>query len=481
MKKFNFDKMKKIYFVGIKGSGVIAFVELFHLQGKEIVGSDTDEKFFTDDTLKRLGVKYSEKFDVENIKKEEPIDLVVYSTAYSPENNPELKYAVGKGIPSLSYPELIGQFMKAKYSIAVCGTHGKTTTTAMLALAMKYADSDPTAIIGSKIKQLDSNKMIGKSDYFILEADEYQNKFLHYNPNAVILTSLDYDHPDFFSSFEEYLEVFKEFVRKIPSHGFLVVWGESAYTLEVAKEASCRIIIYGSFREENIVSTLDEVPGDKIDESQIEDIRLDFSAAGKEDVEFEIAPPIYKMKLKTPGGHNMLNATAVIATCRQFGLDEEKVIVALENYEGAARRYEKLGTYNKAKIIDDYAHHPQEVRATLSAVRGEYPDKNIICVFHPHTFSRTQALLTEFSESFDDADEVIVLDIYASVREKEGKVTSKDLVDKMRRIKQNVQHIPTLEEVCEHLEKTLTSKDVLITMGAGNVFEIGKRLAGYKV
>lgn len=479
MDNFNLDKLNKVYFIGIKGSGIIAFVEIFHKLGKEVVGSDTSEKFFTDETLNKLGIKYCEEFNVENVKKEMPIDLVVYSTAYSEQDNVELKHVIESGIPHLSYPELLGEFMKSKYSIAVCGTHGKTTTTAMLALAMKNAGADPTAIIGSRIKQLSSSNMIGSSDYFLLEADEYQNKFLYYNPNAVILTSMDYDHPDFFSSFEEYRNVFKEFVKKIPSYGFLVVWGESAYTLEVAMEAHCKIIVFGTFRIDNPIPTPDEVPNEKINEALITQIRQEFARAGKKNIEFVLTPTIYEMKLKAPGQHNRLNATAVLATCAQLGLDQDKVKEALVNYEGAARRFEELGSYNKAHIIDDYAHHPQEIRVTLSAVKDKYPKKNIICVFHPHTFSRTKALLTEFSDSFEDADEVIVLDIYASAREKGGNVHSRDLVEKMQKFKQNVQYIPSLEEAHEYLESKLTSKDVLITMGAGNVFELGKKLAEY--
>ena len=478
-KKIDLEKINKVYFIGIKGSGVIAFVEIFHGLGKEVVGSDTTERFFTDETLKELDVRFYEGFSVENIRKELPVDLVVHSTVYSEENNEELKFAKEKEIPVLSYPEMIGQFMKTKYGVAVCGTHGKTTTTAMLALAMKNAGADPTAIIGSKIKQLKSNTMVGKSDYFVLEADEYQNKFFHYNPVGVVLLNLDYDHPDFFKSFQDYLEVFKEFVRKIPSHGFLVVWGESAYTLEVAKEARCKVIFFGAFREENPYATAgqDSKKIEKIDERKIDGIKEDFEKAGKRNIDFVITPPLYEMVLEVAGRHNRLNATAALAVCRHFGLDEKKVMESLKGYQGAARRFEELGTYNKAVVIDDYAHHPEEIKATLGAAREKFPNKKIICVFHPHTFTRTKALLTEFSESFDDADEVIVLDIYGSAREVQGEVHSQDLVEKMKRIGKDVQYLPTMKEAYDYLEDKLGSSNVVITMGAGNVFELGEKLA----
>jgi len=455
MKKY-FEDFNKIYFVGIKGSGMVALVEIFKKMGKEVVGADTDEKFFTDEILKKLEVKVYEGFSAENVQKEEKIDLVIYSTAYNFKDNPELRFIKEKGIPVLSYPEAIGLLMKEKFGIAVCGTHGKTTTTAMLALALKDAGFSPTAIVGSRINQIGSNALVGNSQYFIIEADEYQNKFLNYNPLAIILTSLDFDHPDFFRDFQSYEKTFVDFVKKIPPHGFLVAWGGSNSTLKVAKEASCEIILYDFFSEEK----KQEV--EKIFGNQTRKIKF-----------FDI--PSW-LELKIPGKHNLLNAGAVLATCQKLKINQETVIKSLKNYQGTARRFELLGSFKGALIIDDYAHHPEEIKATLRAAKEKYPFKNIICVFHPHTFSRTEALMTEFSQSFDDCDELIVIDIYGSAREKKGKITSADLVKKISNFKSQVWHLPKISDAVSFLEKKLGSKDVLITMGAGNVNEVGQAL-----
>ncbi|MEA1925933.1 MAG: UDP-N-acetylmuramate--L-alanine ligase [Patescibacteria group bacterium] len=454
-------KVKKIYIVGIKGSGVVAFAEIFHTQGKEVVGSDVDETFFTDETLKRLGIRFYEGFNVENVKKEMPIDLIIYSTTYNENNNREIRYAKENNIDIISYPELIGLFLKPHFGIAVCGTHGKTTTTAMLALAMKEAGADPTAIIGSKVKQLKSNVMIGKSNYFIIEADEYQNKLSKYDPLGVILTSIDYDHPDYFKTFNDYKKVFEEFIKKIPKHGFLAAWGESADVVQIAKKAKCRIIFYGIFANEQLENDLRE----ECEKMNVAIIKVPSD-----------------LSLDIPGKHNLLNATAVIAVGDHLALDRDKIIKSLKEYRGAARRFELIGESNGAILIDDYAHHPEEIRATLAAAQEKYPSRNTICVFHPHTYSRTRVLLDEFSQSFENADEVIVLDIYGSAREKDTEdIHSKDLVKKIMKYKQNVEYIPTIEECYAYLRDKIDQNDVVITMGAGNVWELNAMLIDQKI
>jgi UDP-N-acetylmuramate--alanine ligase len=369
--------------------------------------------------------------------------------------------------------------MQNKYAIAVCGTHGKTTTSAMLALALKEGGLDPTAIIGSQIKQLESGTLFGKSKYMVVEADEYQDKFSYYSPMGAVLTSVDFDHPDYFEDFDAYKESFKRFVRKIPKHGFLVVWGESAATVEVAKEANCRIIVYGLFR--NIYfNGVSSAGGEKkyqdleINERVMEQVKEEFAQEGKKNVKC-LAMPV-DLNLKVPGKHNLLNATASLAASLELGISQEKAVKALNNYQGASRRFEFLGERNGAKIIDDYAHHPEEIRATLEAIKQKYPKKNIICVFHPHTFSRTKALLDEFSQSFDLADEVYILDIYGSAREAQGGVHSEDLVYKMRFFRNNVEYVAEMDKAYEKLKNKLGADDVVVTMGAGNVCDLAKKL-----
>jgi len=452
------NKFKKIYLVGIKGGGMTALAEIFLKMGKIVVGSDIKEEFFTDEVLKKLGIKFYECFSAENIKKEKP-DLIVYSTAYNNKNNKEVRVAFNSNREIISYPEALGELMKDKFGIAVCGTHGKTTTTAMLVLAMKEAGADPTAVVGSKIDQIGSNALMGNSQYFVIEADEYQNKFLHYNPLGVILTSLDFDHPDFFENFEEYKEVFKTFISRIPSHGFLVAWGGSADVIEVAKSARCNIIFYDFFSAADSIYRL----------------REDFKKLGKNNVDFYTVPR--GLSLQIPGKHNLLNASAVLALSKKLKMNEEDVKKALINFKGTARRFELIGeTDTGAIVIDDYAHHPEEIRATLKAAREKYPEKNIICVFKPHTFSRTEKLLGEFSQCFDNCDNLIILDIFGSAREEQGGITSGDLVEKIKKFKRWTMHIPTNDEAYDYLKKEIGGDDVVIAMGAGDTDELARRL-----
>ncbi len=456
--KINWSKVKKIYFLGIKGSGMVALVEILHRQGYEITGADTAEKFFSDDILKkRLYVKFHEGFSASHIAND--IDLVVFSTAYNEQNNEEFKAAKYKSIPMLSYPELLGILFNEKYGVAVCGTHGKTTTTAMLAEIFKKADFDPTAVVGSLVRQWRGSALAGRSEFMIIEADEYQDKLQYYNPQAVILTSADWDHPDHFKTYEDYKKAFTDFVKKIPRHGFLVVCGDRADTLEIAKSAKCKIITYG-FEKDCEAKITNHVlrQGKQF---------FSLSVRGKNLGEFETM---------LPGKHNVLNAAAAVAMSHQFNAKMEKVREALANFEGTARRFEYIGEHNGAIIIDDYGHHPEEIKATLRAARDFFPKKKIWCVFHPHTFTRTAALLAEFSQSFDDADHVIVLDIYGSAREVQGGVHSKDLVEAAKKYNRNVEYIPTIDEAAEYLAERIGKGDLVLTIGAGNVWEVAEKL-----
>lgn len=474
--------VENVYLIGIKGIGMTALAEILQAQGKKISGSDVAESFFTDKILKKLKVKVFRGFNKKNLENRKNVNLVIYSTAYTLENNEELQLAKEKGFPILSYPEALSLLFNSKIGIAVCGSHGKTTVTAMLALLLRDAGFNPTAQIGSKVIQLNSSVLVGDSDYMVIEADEYQNKLAYYQPNMVILTNLDFDHPDYFEDFEAYKKVFKDFVQKIPVTGTLVVWGESAPALEVAMEAKCRIVIYGIFKKTPPVGLAAGhkigLKGMEANDVMLHEIKEKFERAGKQAVSFVLTPE--ELKLKLIGRHNLLNATAVFALGDSLGIVNKKIVESLNKFEGTERRLQIIGKTKGALIIDDYAHHPEEVKATLAALKTEYFDKNLICVFHPHTFTRTKALLSEFSQSFEKADEVIVSDIYGSAREEQGGVSSEELVNRMRVFQQNVSHVATLEKVYENLKERLGKNDVVVTMGAGNVCDLAKNLVDGK-
>lgn len=459
------SEARHIHCIGIKGAGMTALSEVLVSMGIRITGSDVEEVFFTDEVLQRAGISVMEGFAPENIPHD--VDMIVYSTAYSPQSNSELRAAQTMSVPVVSYPEAVGELMKEKMGISVCGTHGKTTTSALLAEVLRELGEDPLAIIGSKILQWGGNALTGKGKYLVLEADEYQNKLQHYSPFGVIVTSIDWDHPDFFPDFASYAAVFREMVEKIPHHGVLVSCGDSTNVVKVVEYAHCQKIKYGFTKGNDILITRYE-PTKEIERSPF---KQSFALSFK-------GTDLGQFSLRLAGKHNALNAAAVIALCLFLKMDLEKIRSGLSNFTGTSRRFEYIGDYHGALLYDDYAHHPEEIKVTLAAFRELFPSKRIVAVFHPHTYTRTKALLRDFSQSFDDADQVMVLDIYGSAREKQGGVSSAELVAGI-----NTYHRGraisggSVTETLSTLRESIGENDVLVTLGAGNVWEITHNLA----
>lgn len=461
------NKIKKVYIIGIKGAGIIGVVEILKKMGLEITGSDVHEKFFTDEVLQKLGIRYVEGFSVDNIPAD--ADLILYAASYNAENNIEVAEAEKRGLHPVYYPEILGELFNQKYGIAVCGTHGKTTTSSMLAFILDEIGTSPTAVIGSRVRQWGGSAIVGTGEFFVIEADEYQNKLRLYEPKAAILTSVDYDHPDFYPTFAEYKKAFSDFVARIPKSGFLVVWGDSVDTNEVAKYCNAEVIKYGFGEDNDVIVKRYKSQDTNHKQNPINNMQkfnLVYSDKDLGDFETQLV-----------GEHNILNVTSVIITCHKLNLDMEKVRAALKDFAGTSRRFEIIGQRNGALLIDDYGHHPEEVKVTLKGAREKYPDKNLIAVFHPHSYSRTEALLQDFAQSFDSADRVIVLDIYGSARENAGNVSSLDLVKLINKYtRDKAEHIPTIEEAVEFLQDKIGENDVVITIGAGNVFEVANKL-----
>ncbi len=459
---------KKIHMIGIKGAGMTALAELLVKNGVSVSGSDIGEVFFTDRILKKLGIKYHESFAAKHIPAD--AELVVYSTVYSKEKNQELAAAFFRNLPVLSYPEALGLLTQEKLTLAVCGTHGKTTTSALLADTLKWCGKDPSAIVGSRIMNWEGSALAGSGEYLVLEADEYQNKLALYSPFAVILTSVDWDHPDFFPDGASYEQVFEDFIRRIPVHGLLIYCADSANVTRIAEKARCRKISYGTLAPADFLVT-HYAPEKMGFVSEKNPFRQTFSVLHE--------GMVYgNFRLKLAGEHNALNATAVVALTSLLGLDKERVRFALEKFSGTERRFECIGERYGALIYDDYAHHPEEIRVTLRAFRELYPEKQLRVIFHPHTFTRTKAFLTDFAQSFETADRVDVLDIYGSAREVQGGVSSQDLVQLINRFfPGKAFYAPDMQTVIAETEKTMGRQDVIITLGAGNVWEISHRLA----
>ncbi len=442
---------------GIKGSGMTALAQLLSHEGVKVCGSDVSERFLTDEVLEKLGIPL-EGFSADTISHD--VDAVVYSTAYK-ESHPELVRAKELGIPCISYPEALASLFNDAYGVAIAGSHGKTTTTALVGSLLKKLDKDPTVIVGSKSLDFGTNATVGNSPYFVLEADEYQNKLAHYLPKLAILLNVDYDHPDFFPTRKDYFKVFEDFSQKVAEEGMLIACADDAGVAEILPTLPAdKVITFGwgaacRFRAEGYV---------------IEGGMTKFSAYDHDRKLGDFSLPLF-------GRHNVSNALGAIAALSTLGVDfDERFARILADFKGTARRFEKKGTIGKTLVIDDYAHHPREVQATLRAAREVFPGKTIWCVFGPHTFSRTVALRADFAKAFDEVDTVILLDIYASAREEATELSSRDLVNDMVEAGSKAVYGGSVESTVAYLRDRLEAIDVVITMGAGDSWRVGELL-----
>jgi len=461
------------YFIGIKGVGMTMLAQFLQKSGWEVSGSDIVDTFLTDKVLAGAGIKVFSPFAVGNLPAQ--TDLIVFSSAYNSENNPELRFISNnskhfKNVKILNYAAALGEVFNRYQGVAVCGSHGKTTTAAWLGYVLKQAGLNPNVLVGSRVPQFKGSSLQGGSHYLVAEADEYQNKLRYFRPRGVVLNNIDYDHPDWFANLTAYRRVFKDFIKRLPAKGFLVYNADDAETTKIIRFCPAKLISYrlvsGDFG-----SGADYLAYDLKNQGTYQVFKVSYQ--GQDLGEFKIG---------LWGRHNVLNALAVIATAHRLKVSWFDIKKYLRIFKGTERRAQVLGQYRSATIIDDYAHHPTEIQATLQALRNHFSDQKLIAVFHPHTFTRTKALLADFARSFLLADELVVLDIYASAREKQGGISSRDLVaaikefNKEQKYHQIVRYLPTFSKVLTYLESHLNKKDVLVLLGAGDVFRVGQRL-----
>ncbi|MFA6272879.1 MAG: UDP-N-acetylmuramate--L-alanine ligase [Candidatus Paceibacterota bacterium] len=430
MKEINLKKIKQPYFIGIGGIGISAIARMLILDGKKVSGSDVAKSKVTTE-LQKLRAKIFIGQNAKNIPQD--CDLVIYTIAVTPDN-PEFAESKKRGIPMLSYPEALGLISKNKYTIAVAGTHGKTTTTAMIAKIMIDAKSDPTVIVGSFLKDSKSNFIAGKSQYLVVEACEYRRSFLNIHPTIVVITNIDNDHLDYYKDIKDIIFAFSEFVGKVPKNGFVVTNVKDKNIKPVIKNLVCGIIDY----------------------------KKNPPAGG----------------LKVPGAHNKENAATALAVAEILGIDKKSAIKSLENFGGTWRRFEYKGkTAGGALVYDDYAHHPTEIKATLAGARELYPKQRIVVAFQPHLYSRTKILLNDFAHAFKDADEIILAPIYAAREPFDSKISSEILAEKIKKLtSKKVSTFPDFQNIENYLRQSLKSGDILITMGAGEQNKIAEDL-----
>jgi UDP-N-acetylmuramate--alanine ligase len=465
---------KHIHFVGIKGVGMTALAVLIKEAGIQVTGSDIGEQFITDMTLHSAGITPLVGFESIHVNE---ADLVITTGAHGGFDNPEVVSAKEKGIRVISLAEAIGMVMNGELlgrklqGISVAGTHGKTTTSALIATIMKHNDFDPSYFIGtSYIPALGNSGHYGSGDFFVVESDEYATepihdkrpKFLWQHPHIAVFTNIELDHPDIYPDVDSVRSVFLEFANQIESGGVLIADGDDPEIQKLLQDYSGRLITYG-FDESNdfIVSNQHVVGGTTVFDASI------------------FGTPLGAVTIHIHGDHNILNAAAAIVAGLESSIPMDKIKAALLKFTGTVRRLEYKGALASGAILyDDYAHHPTEVNKTLAAVRGMYPDKQIICVFQPHTYSRTKALFDDFTRCFSTADEVVILDIYSSAREeKDLSISSELLVNELKKTHNNAIFLPTLSDVVKYLNNRQIGGDtVIITMGAGNIYRIEELL-----
>lgn len=424
-----------------------------HIEGAHITGSDVPERFFTDAVLERAHIPVL-NFSAANV---EQADIVVASAAYG-ENHEEIARARELNIPVYSYPQFLGRLMSKKRGIAVAGTHGKTTTTAMIGLALLQSGIDPTIVVGSDVPSIGGNAYSGQGDFFLAESCEYRRHFLNYSPEYLIITNIEFDHPDYFKDLDDVVCAFSEIAQKIPPHGKIFIWNEDPQRKTI--QAQSPIITFGLNEEADIHAT-----------------NIHFHDEGSTMTIVAHGAVLGEFHLHVSGKHNILNALASIALCLEIGIPTEKILKSLSHFNGTKRRFEHIGQNAGALIVDDYAHHPTEIRSTLEGARLSFPDRRIRAVFQPHTFSRTEKLLQEFSQSFQAADEVVIAEIFASARETNlNTISASSLADLISQQGVNARYIHSLEEIQTYLAQTLSPGDLVLTLGAGDIYKVGQSL-----
>ncbi len=468
-------KKKRIHFVGIKGTNMTPLALIAKEAGFEVSGSDVEQEFITDAALKKAGITPLVGFIPEHIT--DPA-LVITTGAHGGYDNVEVQTAKTKNIPVISAGEATGEFMKGaifhkKFTgISIAGTHGKTTTTAMIATMLKENKLDPTYIIGTgNVGSLGAPGHFGTGRYFVAEADEYATepkhdkraRFLWHHPIFAIITNIEHDHPDIYPTINSVREAFLAFTQKIPDKGLLIACGDDEQIKTVLKTCNKRFITYGFSQENNYVLDRVTVSGEQT-----------FFWVKSHGV------PLGEFAIRVAGEHNALNALAAIILGLEIGLSPEKIKKGLLAFRGSKRRLEFIGDLRTgAKVYDDYAHHPTEIKTTLLALRQQYPKKKIICIFQPHTYSRTRQLFQDFTTSFGSVDMVILTDIFASAREEvDPSVTSKHLTFALSSHHKAVLYLPKLADVVQYInEKKYRTDTILVTMGAGDVYSIHSELA----
>ncbi len=450
-------KYKNIHMIGIGGVSMSGIAAILQNWGFNVTGSDTSDSEAVQ-LLRKKGIKVVIGHSVEDVAGS---DAVIYSAAVK-QTDPEIVEAHRLNIPTIERADFLGAITRCyKDTICISGTHGKTTTTSMISLCFMDALKDPSIQVGAMLKQINGNYRVGNSEHFVIEACEYVESFLKFSPKAEVILDIDNDHLDYFKTFDNIKKAFIKYAKLLPDDGLLVINADDKSCLELPQYTNAKVVTYGiknaeaDFTAKNISFDDDGFP--------------EFDIYYKNEF-------FMKLKLSVPGIHNVSNALACTALCTEYGIERKDIQDALIKFTGAHRRFEFKGKVDGiASVYDDYAHHPTEIKATYNSLSNKKYNKSWV-IFQPHTYSRTKLLLNDFAEALKEFDHIIVLDIYAAREVNNHEISSKDLVNKIKSLGKEALYIPDFDECVDYVKKNVEKNDIVITVGAGTVTEIGPML-----
>jgi UDP-N-acetylmuramate--alanine ligase len=450
-----FRKIQKLHFVGIGGIGMSGIAELLLNLGYQVSGSDIKKSAVTD-RLAALGGKIFGGHSAGNI---EGANVVVISSAVRPDNV-EVVEAKRLQIPVIPRAEMLAELMRLKYGVAIAGSHGKTTTTSMIATVLVKGGLDPTAVIGGRLNAFGSNAKLGKGDFLVAEADESDGSFLKLSPAIAVVTNIDREHLDHYADLAEIQSAFVAFANKVPFYGAAVLCLDDPSVQAIIPQIERRIVTYGTSNQADLVAS-----------------RIEFLDFGTSCQVRHKGNPLGTLRLRIPGEHGILNALAAVATGLELEIPFEKIASALASFQNADRRFQVKGEKGNVLVVDDYGHHPTEIAATLSAARHAC-DRRIVTVFQPHRYSRTRALEEDFARTFYNADVLILLPIYAAGEEPLPGITAERLVEQIKKFgHRDVRYASDFAEAHKILKDTLQDGDLLLTLGAGDVWKVGEEFS----
>ncbi len=449
-----FSSIKKLHFVGIGGIGMSGIAEILLDQGFVVTGSDRAESENTE-RLHTLGAQITIGHNTENLGSD--VDVLVYSSAVTPDN-PEVVEAQKRNIPVIRRAEMLAEVMRLKYGIGIAGTHGKTTTTSMVSLVLIEGGIDPTVIVGGRLRGLaGSNARLGQGDFIVVEADEFDRSFLSITPTIAVLTTLETDHLDCYRDLEDIKSAFIQFASRVPFYGFVVLCLDEPALQEIIPKLKKKIITYG-FNQQADLQAVDITHRESTS-------RFLVVHEGKD---------LGQITLGIPGKHNIQNALAAIAVGLQLNVSFEKVKTGIEKFSGVFRRWEQKADIGGITVIDDYAHHPTEIRATLEGAKAGWR-RRVLCVFQPHLYSRTRDFYDEFGRSFFNADVLVVTDVYPAREEPIQGVSGELIANAAKEFgHKQVHYVPEKKDVPDFLMRTKRKGDIIITMGAGDIWRYGE-------